>query len=293
MWFLSRHYQDLNARYHGEDGDLFALEELAPVAARFTPAGGRVLEIGCGYGRNLVALGTLPAKLVVGCDPDLPELQRAQERVRPGVPPVPLRAPVALARQEAFRLPFRDGTFDLVVLWQVLEHVFTLEAKRRVIDEAVRVLRPRGHLLIETPNQWFPFDYHDNKFPLVHWFAPTWLRREITYRVRGMRYQPSEYLSLPGYERLVRAAPGVTRINRATRVYFAPSYREAWRSLGGTQTGLKRVLFVLAAPLHAVLRLFGWSADLVLPSLRIVWRIEKAKPDKRGAAAPLAGSATR
>ena len=74
MWFLSRHYKDLNARYHGEDGDLFALEELAPVAARFTPADGRVLEIGCGYGRNLVALGTLPAKLVVGCDPDLPEL---------------------------------------------------------------------------------------------------------------------------------------------------------------------------------------------------------------------------
>jgi SAM-dependent methyltransferase len=292
VWFLSRHYENLNARYHGEEGDRFAIEELAPVAARFLPEGGRALEIGCGYGRNLVALGTLPARIVVGCDPSLDELQRARSRVQPGVPPVPLRAPVGLARQEPFRLPFRDGTFDLVVLWQVLEHVFTAEAKRRVLAEAVRVLAPGGHLLVETPNQWFPFDYHDNKFPLVHWIAPTWLRREITYRVRGMRYQPSEYMSLPGYERLLRAAPGVARIERATCVYFASSYAEAWRNLGGTQTALKRVLFVLAAPIHAVLRLFGSSADLVLPSLRIVWRIEKSAT-AAGTAAPLAGAGSR
>jgi len=38
---------------------------------------------------------------------------------------------------------------------------------------------------------------------------------------------------------------------------------------------LKRVIFALAAPAHAVLSLFGSSADLILPSLRVVWQVEK------------------
>jgi hypothetical protein len=62
---------------------------------------------------------------------------------------------------------------------------------------------------------------------------------------------------------------------RATRIYFAASYGEAWRRLGGSQRRLKRVLFAVLAPIHAVLAAFGGSADLVMPSLRVVWRVEK------------------
>ncbi len=273
MLFLSRHFRKLNERYHGPEGDAFALEELLPVARRFVPDGGRALEVGCGYGRNLVALAASPASLAVGCDPALGELQRARERL--AAPAPGRRARVALVRQEPFRLPFRDGTFDLVVLWQVLEHVFGRVAKRAVLAECARVLRPGGHLLIETPNQWFPFDYHDNRLPFVHWTGPRALREWLTFLVRGKRYHPSEYLSLPGCERLLRSAPGVTRVVRATRVYFAASYAEAWRSLGGTQVRLKRVLFALLAPVHALLAPFGGSADYLLPSLRVVWRVEK------------------
>ena len=69
MRFLTRHFDRLNARYHGAEGDSFAIEELTPVAERFCPSGGRVLEVGCGYGRNLVALARINARLVVGSDP--------------------------------------------------------------------------------------------------------------------------------------------------------------------------------------------------------------------------------
>jgi hypothetical protein len=58
-------------------------------------------------------------------------------------------------------------------------------------------------------------------------------------------------------------------------VYFAGSYAEAWRSLGGTQIVLKRVLFILLAPLHLLVMPFGGSADLFLPSLRVVYRIDR------------------
>jgi SAM-dependent methyltransferase len=268
---FGRHLRALNERYLGPEGDTLALEELAPVARRFTPSGARVLEVGCGYGRNLVALATLPAGLLVGCDVAHGELLKARARVtaRPGA------TPACLVRQQPDRLPFRDGGFDLVVLWQVLEHVIGVAAKRALIAECVRVLRPGGHLLVETPNQWFPVDYHDNKLPLVHWLLPFPAREWLTWKVRGERYHPSEYLSLPGLERLLGAAPGIAGVTKATRVYFAPSYAEAWRTLGGTQLGMKRVIFVALAPVHALLAIFGQSADLFLPSIRVVWRVEK------------------
>ncbi|HUK61877.1 MAG TPA: methyltransferase domain-containing protein [Dongiaceae bacterium] len=268
---FGRHLRALNERYLGPEGDTLALEELAPVARRFAGPGARLLEVGCGYGRNLVALSTLPANLLVGCDVAHGELVKARARVaaRPG------GATPSLVRQPPDRLPFRDGVFDLVVLWQVLEHVIGGDAKRALIAECVRVLRPGGHLLVETPNQWFPVDYHDNKLPFVHWVLPFAAREWLTWKVRGERYHPSEYMSLPSLERLLRNMPGVTRIARATRVYFAAGYAEAWRTLGGTQLGMKRAIFVALAPVHALLTPFGASVDLFLPSIRVVWKVEK------------------
>jgi len=280
VFFLSRHYRELVDRYHGPEGDRFALEELTPVASRFVRTEGRmrVLEVGCGYGRNLVALSAIPGCGVVSCDVSLDELRRAaRERLAPL--PEERRARVSLVRQEPFRLPFPDSAFDLVVLWQVLEHVLGVDAKRRVLAECARVLGSGGHLLVETPNQWFPVDYHDNKIPFAHWILPRPAREWITWKVRGQRYAPSEYMSLPGYERLLRGCASVRRVTRATRFYFAPGWRRAWRDLGGTQVMLKRLIFLAVLPLHALLSLFGSSGDLLLPSVRIVWRVDKPDAD--------------
>jgi SAM-dependent methyltransferase len=271
---LGSHFKDLVARYHGPEGDRFALEELAPVASRFLSADSKVLEVGCGYGRNLVALASLKPGLVVGSDVDPGELERAADK-RASLPPGQF-APVELVRQEPRRLPFRDGAFDMVVLWQVLEHLFGHELKQTVVSECVRVLKPGGVVLVETPNQWFPVDYHDNKLPLVHWLLPLPAREWLTHRVRGMKYHPSEYVSLGSCEQLLRSAPNVRAVRKATRVYFARSFAEAWRGLAGTQVAAKRFVFALAWPFHAVARLWGGSADSILPSLRVVWRVEKS-----------------
>src|SRR6185369_11552834 len=149
---LGSHFQDLVARYHGPEGDRFALEELAPVASRFLTPASRVLEVGCGYGRNLMALASLKPRLVVGSDVDAGELHRAADK-RAGLSPGEF-ARIELVRQEPRRLPFRDGSFDMVVLWQVLEHLFGRELKQTVVSECIRVLKPGGVVLVETPNQW-------------------------------------------------------------------------------------------------------------------------------------------
>lgn len=64
---------------------------------------GRVLEVGCGTGRNLPLYG--PGTSLVALDPNVEALARARRRA----PHIPLLA----ARVEA--LPFRPGTFDTVV----------------------------------------------------------------------------------------------------------------------------------------------------------------------------------
>jgi SAM-dependent methyltransferase len=274
MAFLGRHFRRLVAAYHGPEGDTFALDELNPVVARFLPERGAVLEVGCGYGRNLFAVASLgKARLVVGSDVERSELARARERV--AALPTTQRATAHVVQQEPFRLPFPDGAFDFLILWQVLEHVFGNPQKQALLSECVRVLKPGGHILVETPNQWFPFDHHDNKLPLVHWLLPMKGREWATHLVRGEKYHPSEYLTLPQCAAMIRRARGVTSLRKVTSVYFAGSYAEAWRGLAGPQAMLKRVLFVVLAPLHAVLVLFGGSADLFMPSIRAVWLVEK------------------
>jgi len=61
------------------------------------------------------------------------------------------------------RLPFADASFDAAILSEVLEHVGH-ENKVAVIDEALRVLRPGGRLVVTSPHRgpiWRldPLDY--------------------------------------------------------------------------------------------------------------------------------------
>lgn len=64
---------------------------------------------------------------------------------------------VTLRRAEAQHLPFPDGHLDAVVLGEILEHVPDPEV---CIKEALRVVKPGGHVLISTPylhNHYDPF----------------------------------------------------------------------------------------------------------------------------------------
>ncbi len=95
-------------------------------------ARGRVLEVGCGTGRNLPWYGS-GATLVVGLDPALDALRAARRRA-PGMP-------LVVASAEA--LPFRDGTFDTVVSGLVF---CSVPDPMRGLAEAKRVLTAGGSL---------------------------------------------------------------------------------------------------------------------------------------------------
>jgi ubiquinone/menaquinone biosynthesis C-methylase UbiE len=105
----------------------------------------RVLDLGCGIGNILIALAeqidfTHPA---TGVDIS-PELIRFGEREIAGAG-LPDRIELRVA--PATRLPFEDGTFDVVLTSHVLKHLDddTLLASFR---EVARVLRPGGRFLL-------------------------------------------------------------------------------------------------------------------------------------------------
>jgi SAM-dependent methyltransferase len=102
-------------------------------------AGAVVLEAGCGegYGADLLA-GV--ARRVVGFDYDALTAAHVAHRY----------PRVDVARTNLVALPVRDGTVDVVVSLQVIEHLWEQE---RFLRECRRVLRPGGALLLSTPNR--------------------------------------------------------------------------------------------------------------------------------------------
>ncbi len=102
-------------------------------------AGRDVLEAGCGegYGADLIAD---VARSVIGLDYD--ELTVAH--VRACYPRVDVR------HGNLASLPLPDASVDVVVNFQVIEHLWD---QPQFVAECVRVLRPGGLLMMSTPNR--------------------------------------------------------------------------------------------------------------------------------------------
>ncbi len=102
-------------------------------------AGRDVLEAGCGegYGADLIAD---QARRVIGLDYD----ESAVAHVRARYPRVEMR------HGNLATLPLDDGNVDVVVNFQVIEHLWD---QGHFVVECFRVLRPAGVLLMSTPNR--------------------------------------------------------------------------------------------------------------------------------------------
>lgn len=96
-----------------------------------------VVDVGCGDGRFISAMRTVDgwAPSIVGIEYSA---ARATRAVSHG----------SVAQGDALVLPIRDASVDLAFSSHVIEHVPDDAA---MLGEMVRVLRPGGHLYVETP----------------------------------------------------------------------------------------------------------------------------------------------
>ncbi len=112
----------------------------------------RVLDLGCGAGRNAVPLARLGWE-VVGIDLSIPMLFAAMQRAREA--PVAGRVHVVRGRMDA--IPAWDGSFDLVIAHGIWNLARSAAEFRRALGEAARVARPGAGL--------FVFTFSRNTFP--------------------------------------------------------------------------------------------------------------------------------
>ena len=167
--------------------------------ARYTFAarlarGKRVLDAGCGAGYGSAALARA-AECVVGVDraPAAIEFARAHYAA----------ANLSFEEASCEALPHAGGSFELVVAFEVIEH---LEDWRGFLREARRVLVPNGQLVVSTPNKLY---YTESRGPdganpfHVHEFDFEEFRAELTAvfphvsmflenHVEGFTFQPHE-----------------------------------------------------------------------------------------------------
>jgi SAM-dependent methyltransferase len=102
-------------------------------------AGREVLEAGCGegYGADLIA-GI--ARRVVAVDYDEAAVAHVRSRY----------ARVQVMQANLAQLPLPDASVDVVVNFQVIEHLWD---QAQFVSECARVLRPSGLLMVSTPNR--------------------------------------------------------------------------------------------------------------------------------------------
>jgi SAM-dependent methyltransferase len=110
----------------------------------------RTLDLGCGVGGFLEGLAQVSER-VQPADFDLPSLAFCARRELPANV-----APPMLVRCDA--LPFADASFDLVCLFDVLEH---LDDDRAALREVARVLRPGGLALASVPAHAWLYSNND------------------------------------------------------------------------------------------------------------------------------------
>ena len=135
---LADHYDDL---YRGSGfGDAPAFYEWILRIAQ-PPKEGRVLDLGCGRGGAMVALGQAGLR-GVGLDFSSVALEGSRERT-PSLPHV---------RGDGTRLPFVDHSFDTILNLGNLEHFDDWVAG---MAEMRRVLSPEGRAWILLPNLFY------------------------------------------------------------------------------------------------------------------------------------------
>jgi SAM-dependent methyltransferase len=109
------------------------------------PAPARVLDAGCGSGRNMVELARYGE--VSGIELSDTSVAAARQR-----------AVGKVVEGSVLEMPFEDDSFDLAVCLDVIEH---LEDDRAALRELRRVLAPGGALLVTVPAYQWLWSGHD------------------------------------------------------------------------------------------------------------------------------------
>lgn len=143
-WFVGRHHLVLTflRSVYGRRNDL------------------TILDIGCGTGAMSEKMGAFGTVVSADFSPLALEFSRRRHLTR-------------LCAADAMRLPFQDGSFDVIIALDILEH---LPDDNAALQEFYRVLKPGGRVIASVPAYQSLWSAHD--VALMHF------RRYVASEVR-------------------------------------------------------------------------------------------------------------
>jgi ubiquinone/menaquinone biosynthesis C-methylase UbiE len=121
-----------------------------------------LLDIGTGLGNNALVFGER-ADQIFAIDLELRRGNVLKEHKK-----------ASLIRADARFLPFKEASFDTVLLISVLEHIAD---KKLALKDALRVLKPGREIVIQIPNRYSLIELH-SALPMV-FFVPARIRNTV------------------------------------------------------------------------------------------------------------------
>jgi len=103
-----------------------------------------ILDVGCNSGSLVYNLWQLGFHALFGVDIDKSRIERGQSAY-PEIKEF-------LRVYDGSKLPFEDEKFDVITMFDVLEHIENVESF--LMDEVSRVLKTNGTLIFQTPNKY-------------------------------------------------------------------------------------------------------------------------------------------
>ena len=162
--------------YETKRGARYDLDEKKLMVRLLSPQRGEtLLDVGCGTGNLLLFLNNTGVK-TVGIDPSPYMLGKARGKLRE-------KTPLVQARAE--ELPFKDKSFDMLILVTTLEFV---DDPRQAIKEAFRVTRERIFLGV------------------LNAFSPLAVFRRVRGKFKRSIYNRARFYSLWGLTALIRSS---------------------------------------------------------------------------------------
>ncbi len=160
--------------------------------------GDKVLEIGCGIGSVVFELSQKGYE-VTGTDISGEAIAYGQKKY----------GDIHLEVQAAETLPYEDESFDVVLSFDLFEHIARID---RHVSEVGRVLRPGGYYLFQTPNRYSNIIYETLWTRSLQWrryhpslHSPGQLKRRLAkhgFETRFIKMNPINEFTLRKLQKL-------------------------------------------------------------------------------------------
>jgi 2-polyprenyl-3-methyl-5-hydroxy-6-metoxy-1,4-benzoquinol methylase len=108
-----------------------------------TPKNARILDVGCNYGSLIYNMYRLGYKNIYGIDINKQSIKQGRKSYK--------HIRTRLKAYDGNEMPFKDETFDVILMFDVIEHILNIE--KFLKEQVYRILKKGGIFIFQTPNK--------------------------------------------------------------------------------------------------------------------------------------------